>query len=347
MSADPAQSDPSTPALAASRNRVTSAFVAEAIALEMERDDRIVVLGEDVGRMGGVFGSTRELQRRFGAERVRDTPIAEMAFTGMGVGLALAGYRPLIEIMFVDFVGVCLEQVYNAAGKNRYMSGGNVAMPLVFKTAGGVFGAAAQHSQCLWGLFAHLPGLKVVVPSCPHDYKGLMAASLACDDPVVFVEHKALLVRRADAFRHGTQVPEERYEIELGRAATVRDGDDVTIATLGLTVGDALAAADTLAGEGVSAEVIDLRTVVPLDADHVAASAARTGRLLVVDEDYRSFGLSGELITRVIERTGVGGLRAVGRLAVPDVPIPAALTLERAVIPSAETIATAARELLA
>ncbi len=185
------------------RNRPTSTFIAEAIRLDMEQDDTIVVLGEDVGRMGGVFGSTRDLHNRFGEWRVRDTPIAEMGFTGMGVGLAMAGYRPLVEIMFADFIGVCLEQVYNAAAKNRYMSGGNVAQPIVFKTAGGILGAAAQHSQCLWGLFAHLPGLKVVVPSNPYDYKGLMAASLRSPDPVVYIEHKELLVRRADQFRHG------------------------------------------------------------------------------------------------------------------------------------------------
>lgn len=329
------------------RNRPTSAFVAEAIGLEMERDDRILVLGEDVGRMGGVFGSTRDLQRRFGDWRVRDTPIAEMAFTGMGVGLAMAGYRPLVEIMFVDFVGVCLEQVYDAAAKNRYMSGGAVAMPLVFKTAGGILGAAAQHSQCLWGLFGHLPGLKVVVPSSPYDYKGLMAASLESPDPVVYIEHKSLLVRRAADFRHGAEVPEERYTLPIGEAAVVREGADLTIATLGLTVTTALEAADALAGEGIEAEIVDLRSVVPLDVDTVATSAARTGRLLVVDEDYLSFGLTGELITRTIERVGLGGLKAVGRHAVPDVPIPAALTLEEAVLPSPDSIAAAARRLLA
>lgn len=328
------------------RNRPTSAFIAEAIQLEMEQDEKIVVLGEDVGRMGGVFGSTRGLQKLFGDWRVRDTPIAEMGFTGMGVGLAMAGYRPLVEIMFVDFIGVCLEQVYNGAAKNRYMSGGRVEQPIVFKTAGGILGAAAQHSQCLWGLFAHLPGLKVVVPSNPYDYKGLMAASLQSPDPVVYIEHKALLGRRAERFRHGKEVPAERYTVSLGQAATIRAGADLTIATLGLSVTSALDAADALSADGIEAEVVDLRTVVPLDVDTVATSATKTGRLLVVDEDYLSFGLSGELITRVVERVGLSGLRAVGRHAVPDVPIPAALTLERAVIPSRESIVGAARRLI-
>jgi pyruvate dehydrogenase E1 component beta subunit len=328
------------------RNRPVSAFVAEAIAQEMEADDRVLVLGEDVGRMGGVFGATRGLQKRFGTWRVRDTPIAEMSFTGMAVGLALDGYRPVAEIMFADFIGVCLEQVYNAAAKNRYMSGGRVAMPIVFKTAGGIFGSAAQHSQCLWGLFAHLPGLRVVVPSCPRDYKGLMAASIACPDPVVFIEHKQLLTRWPRDFRHGAEVPERRYLEPLGRAATVRTGTDLTIATLGLSVTHALEAADTLSHDGVSAEVIDLRSVVPLDTETVAASAARTGRLLVVDEDYRGFGLSGELTTQVFERLGPGGIAAFARHAVPDVPVPAARPLEEAVLPSAESVLLAARGLL-
>jgi acetoin:2,6-dichlorophenolindophenol oxidoreductase subunit beta len=327
------------------RNRILSAYVAEAIGHEMERDESIVVLGEDVGEMGGVFGATRDLQKRFGENRVIDTPIAEMTFTGMAVGLALTGYRPLIEIMFADFIGVCLEQIYNAIAKNHYMSGGRVRMPVTIKTAGGILGAAAQHSQCLWGLLAHLPGLRVVVPSCPRDYKGLMAASLVCDDPVIYIEHKELLVRRAEQFRHGAEVPEERLELPLGEAAVVREGGDLTIATLGLSVSSALEAADELAGDGIEAEIVDLRSVVPLDLDTVLTSVRRTGRLLVVDEDYRSFGLSGELITRVIEATGSSGAPEMARHAVPDVPIPAALTLEQAVIPSAGSIAAAAAQL--
>lgn len=330
---------------ALTRNRPLSAYIAEAIGHEMERDEKIIVLGEDVGAMGGVFGATRGLQKRFGSDRVVDTPIAEMTFTGMSVGLAMAGYRPLIEVMFADFIGVCLEQVYNAIAKNRYMSGGRVAMPVTLKTAGGNLGAAAQHSQCLWGLFAHLPGLKVVVPSCPYDYKGLMISSLVSDDPVVYIEHKELLVRRAEDFRHGAEVPEDRFEVPIGEAAVVREGTTLTIATLGLSVTSSLEAADTLAERGIELEVIDLRSVVPLDVPTVVESVRRTGRMLVVDEDYRSFGLSGELITRVLEATGSSGAPEVARHALPDIPIPAALTLERAVIPSADSIAAAAEEL--
>ena len=321
------------------------ATIAEAIALEMERDPAILCIGEDIGRAGGVFGATRGLQDRFGADRVLDAPIAEMGFTGMGVGLAQAGMRPLIEIMFVDFIGVCLEQMYNAAAKIPYMSGGRQRMPIVFKTAGGCIGSAAQHSQCLWGLFAHLPGFKVVAPCNPHDHKGLMAAALRSDDPVVFIEHKALLLKKGRDFRHHPDVPDGAYTVPIGKAAVVRPGTDVTLATLSATVEHALAAAEAVAGDGISVEVIDLRSVVPLDTPTVAESAARTGRLLVVDEDYLSFGLSAELSMRVLEHLGFSALRQVERLAVPDVPIPAAITLEKAVMPGPDMIAERLRRM--
>jgi pyruvate dehydrogenase E1 component beta subunit len=327
------------------RNLNVSQYIAEAIQLEMDRDERIVVLGEDVGRLGGVFGATRGLQRRFGDRRVRDTPISEMAFTGMGVGLAMAGLRPLVEIMFVDFIGVCLEQIYNAMAKIPYMSGGKVRMPMVVKTAGGCIGSAAQHSQCLWGTFAHLPGMLVVAPSCPYDYKGLMAAALESDNPVVYIEHKGQLLRKSESFRHGADVPEERYLVEIGKAQTVRHGSDLTLATISGTVVDSLAAAETLAAEGIDVEVIDLRSVVPLDSTAVADSVAKTSRLLVVDEDYLSFGLSGELITRVLEKLGGQAIQGVARQAVPDVPIPAARSLEEAVVPRQESIVQAIRQL--
>lgn len=319
--------------------------IAEAIGLEMERDPAILAIGEDIGKAGGVFGTTRGLQERFGKDRVVDAPIAEMGFTGMGVGLAQAGLRPLIEIMFVDFIGVCLEQVYNAAGKIHYMSGGRQKMPIVFKTAGGSIGSAAQHSQCLWGLFAHLPGLKVVAPCSPYDHKGLMAAALRSDDPVVFIEHKGLLLKKGRDFRYHPDVPTEAYTVPIGQANVVRQGSDITLATLSATVEHALEAAETLEQEGVSVEVVDLRSVVPLDSDTVARSAERTGRLLVVDEDYLSFGLSAELSIRVLETLGHGALRQVERLAVPDVPIPAALSLERAVVPGAAMIAERLRKM--
>ena len=321
--------------------------IAEAIAMEMERDPRVLVLGEDVGRYGGVFGSTRGLQERFGSDRVFDTPISEMAFTGMGVGLAMAGRRPVVELMFVDFIGVCLEQVYNAMAKIPYMPGGRQRIPMVLKTAGGCIGSAAQHSQCLWGTFAHLPGMKVVAPCSPRDHKGLMAAAIRSEDPVVFIEHKALLLRKARDFRHGAEVPAESYLTPIGEAAIVRPGSDITLATLSATVEYALEAAEILAAEGIDVEVVDLRTVVPLDVAAVAHSVALTGRLLVVDEDYLSFGLSAELSLRVIETLGLSGVRQLGRLAMPDIPVPAAITLEEAVVPAAGNIAAKVRDMAA
>ncbi|MEA2537684.1 MAG: acetoin:2,6-dichlorophenolindophenol oxidoreductase subunit beta [Chloroflexota bacterium] len=326
-------------------NANVSELIAATMELELARDPRTLLLGEDVGYSGGTFGASRRLFREYGEWRVRDTPISEMGFTGMAVGLALSGWRPIVELMFVDFIGVCLEQVYNAIAKNRYMSGGMVGMPITIRAAGGCIGVAAQHSQTLWGMLAHLPGLKVVAPSNPYDYKGLLAASIEDDDPVVFIEHKDAYLRPIRAFPLGAEVPDERYTVALGQAAIVRPGSDITVATLSTMVVRSLAAADTLAGEGLDVEVVDLRTVVPLDHDTVVGSVARTGRLLVVDEDYHSFGLSGELLARTFEALGPGGLRGARRLAVPDVPIPAAKSLEDVVIPSVAAIAAACRSL--
>ena len=327
------------------RNLNISQCVAEALKLEMEHDDSVMVIGEDVGFQGGVFGATRGLQKSFGELRVVDTPISETAITGMGVGLAMEGYRPVLEVMFVDFIGVCLDQVYNAIAKNHYMSGGRVKMPIVIKTAGGCIGAGAQHSQCLWGLFAHLPGLKVVAPSNPYDAKGLMASAVRSDDPVVFIEHKGLLLTRAEDFTFGADVPSERFEVPLGKAAVVRPGSQITVATLSGTVLPTVAVAEELSADGIDVEVIDLRSVVPLDVETVAQSVAKTGKLLVVDEDYLSFGLSAELITRVMEAGVMPS--AFARHAVPDVPIPGALSLEQAIVPGRDSIRQAIVELAA
>ena len=326
-----------------SRNVNVSQCVAEALYLEMERDSSVVVIGEDVGLQGGVFGATRGLQKAFGPDRVLDTPISETAITGMGVGLAIDGFRPVLEIMFVDFIGVCLDQIYNSIAKNHYMSGGKVQMPIVVKTAGGCIGSGAQHSQCLWGTFAHLPGLKVVTPSNPYDAKGLMASAVESDDPVVYIEHKKLLLTRAEDFPFGTDVPKERFTIPLGQASVVREGEDVTVVTLSGSVLDAYAAANRVADDGVSVEVVDLRSVVPLDMQTIIDSVRKTGKLLIVDEDYMSFGLSGEIIARLVERNELPS--TVRRLAVPDVPIPGALSLEQAVVPNVDSIANTLREI--
>ena len=325
------------------RNVNVSQCVAEALHLEMERDPSVVVIGEDVGLQGGVFGATRGLQKAFGPDRVLDTPISETAITGMGVGLAIDGFRPVLEIMFVDFIGVCLDQIYNSIAKNHYMSGGKVKMPIVLKTAGGCIGSGAQHSQCLWGTFAHLPGLKVVTPSNPYDAKGLMASAVESDDPVVYIEHKKLLLTRAEDFPFGTDVPKERFTIPLGQASVVREGEDVTVVTLSGSVLDAYAAANKVADDGLSVEVVDLRSVVPLDMRTIIDSVRKTGKLLIVDEDYMSFGLSGEIIARLVERNELPS--TVRRLAVPDVPIPGALSLEQAVVPNVDSIASTLREI--
>jgi len=324
------------------RNLNLSQCISEALHLEMERDSQVLVIGEDVGGQGGVFGATRGLQKKFGSVRVLDTPISESAITGMGVGLALEGYRPVLEIMFVDFIGVCLDQVYNAIAKNHYMSGGKVRMPIVIKTAGGCIGSGAQHSQCLWGLFAHLPGLKVVAPSNPYDAKGLMASAVESDDPVIFIEHKGLLLKRAEDFTFGADVPAQRYTVPIGKANVIREGTDLTLVTLSGTVAPSLAAAEQAKANGISVEVIDLRSVVPLDIDTVATSVNKTGKILVVDEDYLSFGLSAEVVTRLLERKI--SIKSVKRLAVPDVPIPGALSLEREIVPNLESISAAIAE---
>ena len=322
-----------------------SLIVAEALHHEFERDPAVVLFGEDVARIVGTFGASRGLLRRFGPRRVRDTPISEMAFVGMGVGAAQAGLRPVVEVMFADFLGVCLDQVYNAMAKNHFMSGGRVTVPMTLVVAAGSIGDAAQHSQCLWGTLAHLPGMKIVVPSNPYDAKGLLAEAIADDDPVVYFAHKQMLLARCSQFNLGTTVPEERYTVPIGQAAVVRRGTDLTLATLGWTVGLALGAAEEAASEGVEVEVVDLRSIVPLDAATVAASAQRTGRLLVVDEDYRSFGLSAELAMRVYEAAD-GAPPRIARLAVPDVPLPAARVLEDAVLPTQERILATIRDFI-
>jgi len=322
-----------------------SQAIGEAISLEMELDPKVLVLGEDVGRSGGVFAVTRHLQERFGEDRVRDTPISEMAFTGMGVGLAMAGYRPIVEIMFVDFIGACLEPVMNAMSKIPYMSGGSTRVPMVLKTAGGCIGSAAQHSQCLWGLFAHLPGMIVVCPSSPYDYKGLMAAAIQSDDPVVFIENKRQLNKTIDTYPIPADVPPERYSVPLGKAKVVKEGSDITLVTISASVADALVAANELKRENVSVEVIDLRTLVPLDTETIVSSVAKTGRLLVVDEDFLSYGMSGEIVARVVEALHPNSIKGIKRHAMPDIPLPAAITLEQAAVPNAISIAQAIRSM--
>src|SRR5512144_716946 len=315
---------PVVPAPRGTHRLTTARAMVEAIELEMERDPSVFYLVEDVGPYGGIFGSTTGLQEKFGKDRVIDTPISETAFIGLAIGAAVEGMRPIAELMFADFMGVCFDQIYNHMAKIHFESGGNVKVPMVLTTAvGGGYSDAAQHSQCLWGLFAHLPGMKIVVPSNPYDAKGLMISASRDDNPVVYMFHKGVMglpwmVKTAQVM----DVPTEPYTVPIGKARIAREGNDVTVVTLSLSVHHAVEVADRLAADGVcDAEVIDLRSLVPLDREAILESVGRTGRLVVVDEDYLSFGLSGEVVATVTDRDP-GMLHApVQRVAVPDVPI--------------------------
>ncbi len=324
--------------------------ISEAIAQEMTRDDTVFVMGEDIGVYGGIFGATGGLLEQFGKDRIMDTPISETAFIGTATGAAAAGLRPIVELMFVDFFGVCMDQIYNHLAKNTYMSGGHVQLPVVLTTAiGGGYNDAAQHSQCLYGTFAHMPGIKVVVPSNAYDAKGLMTQAIRDDNPVMFMYHKGIMGLPWMAYLEGSSndVPEEAYTIPFGQAHVVREGSDVTIVAVSQMVQKAVLAAQELDNQGIQAEVLDLRTLVPLDVESVLKSVRKTGRLLVADEDYLGFGLSGEIAAVIAEHLDTVRLKApVKRLAVPNVPIPYSRPLEQFVIPQVKNIVHAVQELM-
>lgn len=336
--------------MSTNRKLTMAQAIAEAIGQEMERDNRVFVMGEDIGQYGGIFGATGGLLDKFGPERIMDTPISETAFIGAATGAAAAGLRPIAELMFVDFFGVCMDQIYNHLAKNTYMAGGHIKLPVVLTTAiGGGYSDAAQHSQCLYGVFAHVPGLKVVVPSNAYDAKGLMTQAIRDDNPVMFMYHKGIMGLPWMAYLEGAsnEVPQEPYTIPFGVAKVVRAGSDLTIVTLSQMVQKSLLAAEELARQGISAEVLDLRTLVPLDRAAVLKSVAKTGRLLVADEDYLGFGLTGEIAAIVAENLDTVALKApIRRLAVPNVPIPYSRPLERFVIPQVEGIVEAAQALM-
>jgi pyruvate dehydrogenase E1 component beta subunit len=315
--------------------------ISEAISLEMEKDNNVFVMGEDIGIYGGIFGATNGLLEKFGPERVKDTPISESAFIGAALGAAAKGMRPIVELMFVDFFGVAMDQLYNHIAKVHYMSDGQVKMPLVIMTAmGGGYGDAAQHSQCLYSLFAHIPGLKVVIPSNSYDAKGLMVSAIRDNNPVMYFFHKGIMglgwvTPLDEAIK---EVPEEAYTIPFGKANIVKEGNDITIVTVAKMVYEALWAAKELEKEGINAEVIDLRTLVPLDKETVTNSVKKTGRILVVDEDYKSYGMSGEIITSVVEHMGDKFKSLPKRLTYPDIPVPYSRALEKFALPDKEKI---------
>lgn len=322
--------------------------ISEAIGQEMTSDQSVVVMGEDIGALGGVFGTTTGLLETFGPERVRDTPISETGFTGAAVGMAAAGMKPIIEIMFVDFIGVCLDPIYNLAAKQAYFSGGQVSCPMVvMSSVGGGYGDAGQHSQCLYSTFAHFPGLKVVIPSNAHDAKGLMTAAIRDPNPVIFLFHKALQGMGWLGTEPGSivEVPESSYELPLGQAEVIREGQDISLFGLGLTVHHCLKAARVLQDSGISAEVVDLRSISPLDSETIIQSVRKTGRMIVVDDDYRMCGLASEVIARVVE-SGIQLTDPPKRITFPDIPIPFSPSLEHAYLPNSESVIAAALEIL-
>jgi acetoin:2,6-dichlorophenolindophenol oxidoreductase subunit beta len=315
--------------------------VAEGIAREMRRDPTVVCIGEDIGAAGGVFKTTVGLFEEFGPDRVWDTPISEQAIAGAAMGAAMTGVRPVAEIMFSDFLACCWDYLANEIPKVRYMTGGQLTVPMVVRTAnGGGLGFGAQHSQAVENWAFAIPGLKVVAPATPSDVVGLMAAAIRSDDPVVFFEHKGLFASK------GEPAPPDHL-VELGQARVARDGDDVTVVALASTVPLALAAAEQLAPDGVSVEVIDLRCLVPLDATTVLASVERTNRLLVVEENPYQGGW-GATVAAIVADEGYEMLDApVRRVAAECVPLPFADALEDIVIPTVDKVVTAVQRLAA
>lgn len=308
--------------------------ISEAIGQEMARDPAVLVMGEDIGKLGGVFGTTTGLLDKFGAERVRDTPISETAFIGAAVGLAASGMRPIVELMFVDFFGVCMDAIYNLAAKQSYFSGGQVTCPMVLMTSvGGGYGDAGQHSQTLYATFGHLPGLKVVIPSNAHDAKGLMLAAIRDPNPVIFLENEIL-------YGKSFEVPAvDDFTIPFGKARIWREGSDVTIVSFGIGMTYALEAADKLAAEGISAEVIDLRTLRPIDYDTVLASVMKTNRCVTVEEGFPvgSIGnhISATIMQRAFDYLDAPVINCTGK----DVPMPYAANLEKlALVTTAEVV---------
>ncbi|MEO8423732.1 MAG: transketolase C-terminal domain-containing protein [Actinomycetota bacterium] len=321
-----------------------SQLLAETLSEEMARDPRVVVFGEDVGALGGVFGVSRKLQRTYGSDRVFDTPISETAFIGMAIGAAQAGMIPVVELMFVDFLGVCFDQIMNQMAKNTYMSGGHLAVPVTLRTAVGSIGSAAQHSQVLSATFAHIPGLKVVFPSSPGDACQMLRAAVRDPNPVVFLEHKWVLKSRVELFPWAEDAHERDSTAEFGKIRVLRPGADVAIVSAGWMVQQAWKAAEALALEEIEASVVDIRTLVPLDRDGLVEVARGVRHLLVVDEDYRDYGMCAEIMATIAERLGPEAPR-MARLA-PNVSLPASKPLEEAVLPDTRSIVQAVTGLL-
>jgi pyruvate dehydrogenase E1 component beta subunit len=325
----------------ANRELTYANAIKEAMCEEMRADENVFLMGEDVGIYGGAFGVSVGMFEEFGEERVKDTPISEAVIAGAATGAAATGMRPIAEIMFSDFTTIAMDQLVNQAAKMRYMFGGKAKVPMVLRTPGGSgTGAAAQHSQSLEAWFCHIPGLKVVIPSTPYDAKGLLKSAIRDDNPVIFIEQKLL-------YRKKGEVPEEEYTIPLGQADVKRQGEDVTIITYGRMVPLCLEVAENFAKEGVSIEVVDPRTLVPLDKDALIASAKKTGRVLIVHEACQTGGYGGEMAAVISNSEAFYYLDApIKRVCGLDVPIPYCPELEKNVVPTLETVTQGVRELL-
>lgn len=312
----------------------------EAVRQCMRDDDNVFVAGEDVGAFGGVFGSFAGLQKEFGERRVVDTPISEQAIIGLGVGAAVSGLRPIVDLMFMDFMCVAMDQIVNQAAKLKYMFGGKATLPLTITTAGGAgLSAAAQHSQSLEAMLCHVPGLKVVYPSNPYDMKGLMVSCIRENNPTIMIKNKRILGAQAE-------VPEDLYAIPLGQAKVVREGTDVTIVAFGRMVTEAESAAKKLAEENISVEIIDPRTLQPLDIDTIVRSVKKTNRVVVVHEAVKFGGLGAEIASQISESAFDYLDAPVGRVGAPFSPVPFSPALESHYVPNAKGISTAVHETL-
>jgi pyruvate/2-oxoglutarate/acetoin dehydrogenase E1 component len=322
-------------------NMTFAQAINNAHVVEMQRDPNIYIAGEDVGVFGGCFGVTAGLLDQFGEKRVKDTTITESAIIGTAVGAASAGLRPVIELMFVDFIGVALDQLYNQAAKMKYMFGGKAKIPMVMRTACGAgIGAAAQHSQCLEALFMHLPGLKVVMPSTPYDAKGLLIEAIRDDNPVVFLEHKMLYAMEGE-------VPEGEYTIPLGQADIKREGKDVTVVATANMVHTALGAAEKLAADGISLEVVDPRSLYPLDGETIFTSVKKTHRLVILHEEVKFAGSGAEIAAQVAEEAFDYLDAPILRVAAPYCPVPFSPPLENAYVPSEQQLIDAVEKVMA
>jgi len=313
--------------------------ITEALHEEMARDKAVCIIGEDVGAGGGAFTATRGLLEEFGPERVKDTPISESAFMGMALGMAITGLKPVVEIMFMDFLTTCMDPIVNGIAKTRYMFGGQFKVPLTIRTPAGAGGSAGpHHSQCLEAWFAHVPGLKVVMPSTAYDVKGLLKSSIRDDAPVLFIEHKYLYALKGE-------IPQEEYTIPLGQAEVKREGSDVTVVAVARMVHEAMRAADKLAADGISIEIIDPRTITPLDKETILASVRKTSKLVVAHEAVRTCGIGAEIAATVAEEAFDYLDAPIKRVGAAFSPVPFSKPMEQFCLPWAEDIIKAVREI--